>query len=1093
MKFFLSLVVLFCVLASSGPARAAASGKSLEEHFSIAQTAFKENRLDEAADNFTIVAEKLAAANQPDKARAIYNNVAVIRIKQEKWQDGYDVYVKALALKGPVAPDFLKKAVGNMAFCADKAGRHDLKAEAIARLFAAKVPLEADEHLNFLSMQGDAYRAGERYALACQSYEKALALPNVPADKLPLLLTSLGLCQGNLGRYPQALQSLEKALAAAKAAKAQLSIVEAGSNIGIIYWEMGQYDKAVQYLGQAMQDSKTFNLRRNEGVDSNNLGLVYKNAGQIGVAVNYVDAALAIAREVKNRRDEAIALSNRALLSRMKGQFAAARQDYNEALAIYREVAFTEGEASSLMGLARIDVLKDRNYLAALDKLNRAAAIYEKLGNPGFLAECYVQLGQAYQKLAAPDRKTRDLIFDDEDEIETGTITPAEALAKSGEYFDKARKLAEQTGRKEMLWGSLHGLAFAAREKNDLNQAEKHYAQAIQVVLSMKGAEEKPDLLLEFLRSKDDLFAEAMDVCARLYEQTKNPDLLRKQLEYDEIYRNEVMRANMKTASLAYEDPAKKSLYDDVVRLSASKKKAEDAARRAGSGSGETARAESILSSQDATVVAREFESKLAQWKSSYPADAVLFDSVASVDLNKLRGNLGADQAILQYLPLEDSLIIMVVTRESVDMKKVAVSYQKLAELIRDQFIARDIEFFGHSGQAKINGETNICYSDEGGCYEQALKDLETMYSWLYAPVAAQLENKPRLYIVTSKYLSYVPFAALISSRSADRPHFLVEDKIITLSRLSFLSESLGAAGQRAAAGSIIAVGDPVNQPLEVVLGRLDGAQKEARDAVEAVKAANPSAKTVLLVDSSATKSAWRSSLQNNKYSIFYFATHGVPFAEMQHDSAKIAKSVRKAEADGRTSIAGNDLGLYKDFLSYYGKTFPNNSHLNGFLFMAYPDSDSGVLTLKDILEMPDSSFDEASLAVLSACNTAVSYSPKVIKSNAAQLDLESKEAAAELAAAGWTPGVDQVCLTDTFMKKKFRNVYGTLWFADDLSSSIIMSRFMANLQTLPPAEALRDAQLEYLKNPPAGNPPAGVGDYPLHPFFWACGNIFGQ
>lgn len=1087
MKFVLSLLALFCVL-TAGQAQAAA-GKSLEEHFSIAQTAFKENRLDEAAENFKIVAEKLAAANQLDKARAMYNNVAVIRIKQEKWQEAYDVYVQALALKGPVAPDFLKKAVGNMAFCADKAGRHDLKAEAVERVFSAKAPLEAAEHLNFLSMQGDAYRAGERYALACRSYEKALALPNLPADKLPLLLTSLGLSQGNLGRYPQALQSLQKALDSAKKANAQLSIVEAGSNIGIIYWEMGQYDKAAQFLSQAMQDSRAFNMRRNEGVDSNNLGLVYKSAGQIGVAVNYIDSALAIAREVKNRRDEAIALSNRALLARMKGQFAPARQDYLAALAIYREVAFTEGEASALMGLAKLDVLQNRDYLAALEKLNRAAAIYEKLDNPGFLAECYVQLGQAHQKFAAPNRKTRDLIFEDEDEVETGSITLEQALAKSREYFDKARALAEQTGRKEMLWGALHGLAFAAREKNDLSQAEKYYAQAIQVVLSMKGAEENPDLLLEFLRSKDDLFAEAMDVCARLYEQSKNPELLKKQLEYDEIYRNEVMRANMKTAALTYEDPGKKDLYDDVVRLSASKKKAEDAARRARAGSGDTARAESILSGQDADAVAKEFESKLAQWKSRYPDDAVLFDSVATVDLNLLRGNLGADQAILQYLPLEDSLIITVITKESVDMKKVPVSYQKLAEMIRDQFIARDIEFFGHSGQAKINGETNICYSDEGLCYEQALKDLETMYAWLYAPVAEQLQSKTRLYIVTSKYLSYVPFSALVSHKQADgRPYFLIEDKVITLSRLSFLSQSLGKTAPQLAAGNIIAVGDPVNQPLEVVLARLDGAQKEAKDAVDAVKAANPSATAILMVDSSATKSAWRKHLRDNKFSVFYFATHGVPFAEMQHDSAKIAKGVRKAEANGRSEIGGKDLGLFKDFLAYYEKTFPNSSHLNGFLFMAYPDSENGVLTLKDILEMPDSSFDNASLAVLSACNTAVSYSPKVIKSNAAQQDLESKEAAAELAAAGWTPGVDQVCLTDTFMKKKFRNVYGTLWFADDTSSSVIMGKFMTNLQTLPPAQALREAQLAYLQNPPDG-----LGDYPLHPYFWACGNIFGQ
>ena len=1055
----------------------AATAKDIEASFAKGQAAFKENRLDDAAREFGAAADGLAGMKQTDKARAVYGNVAIIRMKQERWQDALDVYAKALALPGKTQPDALVKMTRNIVVCAEKTGQPEVKAGAIATMLAAKPALSPEDTVNFLAMQGDAYRAAERYALACQAYEKALASKNLkPATRLALL-TGLGLSQGNLGRYPKALTSLEAARKEAEAVKAPMPLVESTSNIGVLYWEMGRYDKAASSLSRALAYAKEFSLRRNEGVDANNLGLVYKNAGKLPEASGWIDQALAIAREVKNRRDEAIALSNRALLARMNGDSEAALRDYTEALSIYREVKFREGEASTLMGLARLDMTSGKNYPAALDKLTQAAALYEELGNPGFLAEAYVQLGFLYQKVATPKRTSRDLVFE-EAEPTIVEISPAEAIAQSGEYFAKALPLAEQTGRKEMIWSALHGLAFAAVEQGDLAGAEGLYGKAITVVLSMKGAEENPDLLMDFLRDKDDLFAQAISVCARLYKEKNDPALLKKQMEYDEIYRNEVMRANMKMAAINYADPKKRALYDDIVRLSASKKKAEAAANATKGDKGEAAKSENVIASGDAASIAKEYEAKLAQWKKQYPQDAVLFDSAAAVDTTKLQAKLAPDQAIVQYIPLDDSLVILVTAKDVSTMVSVPVSYKDLAILIRDRFIAENIEDFGH---AKM---------DEKLGYEQAVKLLEEMASYMYEPVRETLQGKDRLYFLTSKYLSYVPFSALVTGRNADgSPRYLVEEKTVSLTRLSFLQQALMEPKKAPKGTSIIAVGDPKHDSLEVVLPRLDGAKVEAENAVKTIKTLDGKARTSLFTDAAATKSAWKKDVAANKYSVMYFATHGIPYAEMKHDYSRIKKAVKKADEAGRNTIGKRDIGEFREFISLYEKTFTNHSHLNGFLFLAYPDAEeNGMLTLREIMELPDSAFENADLAVLSACNTAVSYSPKVVKNENVAADLEAAEASAELAAAGWTPGVDQVCLVDTFMKRNFRNVYGTLWFADDTASSQIMSDFLPRLKDTAPAEALRAAQLSYLKNPPKG-----LSEYPTHPYFWACGNIFGQ
>ena len=1074
-KRLLLAVVILCLPIN---AIAAVSAKDMEKAFASGQTAYKEGRLDDAATSFTSAAEALVALKQQDKARAVYNNVAIVRMKQERWQDAYDVYVKLFSLQGKLDPAFHIKAVGNMAFCAEKAQRHDLKAEAIATLLASKTKIAPPDLLNFLAMQGDAYRASERYALACQSYEKALAMKDVPEDKKGTLLTGLGLAQGNLGRYPKALESLTAALKSATDTKQQMAIVEATSNIGIIYWEMGQYEKAAQTLKDALVYAKDFKLRRNEGVDNNNMGLVYKSAGQLKDAISHIDLAIDIAREVENLRDEAIALSNRALLFRMNGENKIARENYAKALEMYRKVTFTEGEASTLMGLAKMDVVVDKNYEAALEKLNAAVAIYEKLENPGFLAEAYVQLGQLYQKIATPNRKTRDLVFEDEEPKATD-LSPEDALAKSKEFYSKAKPLAEVTGRKEMIWSALHGLGFVEREANSLKAAFDHYSQAIDVVLSMKGSEENPDLLIEFLRNKDDLFAEAIDVCTRLYEQEKDPAMLRKQMEYDEIYNNEVVRAHGKMAALSYAEPEKKALYDEVIQLTSTKKKAEAATRNAAKAENPTAKAEQKIVTEDASLAEKEFEAKLKLWKSRYPNDAVLFDSTASVNLDDLRSKLTPDQAIVQYIPLEDSLIILTATNEEVAMTRVAIAYDKLASLVRDRMLAENVE-----GMTRIDLGKPGQKEKEDQLYKDMFEIFGTLYTYLYGPVAEKLKDKTHLYLVTSKFLSYVPYAALITGTHEDgSPKFLVEEKILSLNRLSFLADlDPKEAKKTLSRTDIIAVGNPSHSVLKQA--SLDGAESEAQNAVNAMKNINPETKATVLLTSEATESAWIKAASETPYSVMYFATHGVPFAETMFFENRVRETSEKSKNEKTKERA-------KDTLEFIKKAFPNKSHLYAYLYMTYPDEGySGTLTLKKILELPESVFSNANLAVLSACNSAVTYSPKVLHDKDAQTELENSEAREALVEAGWTPGLDQVCLMDSFMKRNFRNVYGNLWAADDTASAYIMKAFLDNLKEHPTAAAYREAQLDFLRNPPKA---LTYTQYPKHPTYWACGNIFGQ
>ena len=81
--------------------------------------------------------------------------------------------------------------------------------------------------------QGDAYRALEIYAPASAAYDKAAHL--LPQDADPRvrgrLLTAMGLCQGNMGDFASASESLTQAKELAARISEPLTVAEADSNL----------------------------------------------------------------------------------------------------------------------------------------------------------------------------------------------------------------------------------------------------------------------------------------------------------------------------------------------------------------------------------------------------------------------------------------------------------------------------------------------------------------------------------------------------------------------------------------------------------------------------------------------------------------------------------------------------------------------------------------------------------------------------------------------------------------------------------------------------------------------------------------------
>lgn len=1079
MKKFSALLLVICVCfiplkAYCGP---------LEDSFAAAQKAYKENKLDIAVQEFAKVVNILIKNKQYPQARLILGNIAVIKIKQEKYAEAVSEYQKALKLPGKIVDDFQVKAWQNMAVCHHHLNEFALKADNLEKLIK-KAEVKKDSNLYDLYAQlGDAYKNLEIYSKAAAAYERAAKLlPAEKTDVLNKIYTGWALCAGNLGDFKKAETLLTAVISSEKAEP--ITKAESSSNLGILKWEQGNYGDAVKLLSQSLEIEKASMLRRNEGVDSNNYGLVLKSVGKHDKALEYFNTAINIAREQGNIRDEAIALSNIALVSRILGDFVKAKQDYLKALELYKQIEFKEGQASTLMGLGKIYEVSENNFNLALDHYRQANAIYEELQMPRGIAESLNQMGRVLRKAAAPQRATRDLVFDDE-EITLPVVEPAAALQESVASYGKALEIAKQLGTKELIWSAYQGLGFALNEEGKKAEALDHYEKAISLVITMRGSKAEAELLGEYIKDKKELFTEAMEICTALFKETGKSEYMVRAMELDEILRNEIIKANTQVADLNYAEKDKQALYSSLLSVSAQKDKVNANASMPFPASSATPeqkqkaelqKQESEQSQKQAKILEAKYNELLTEWKKRYPADVALFDSNAKIDTKAVQAVLADNELVLNYISLPDSLVIVSIAKEFVRIYMEPVSAKEIDKKIKTDFLYNIIEKDGRSLSRGLDATA------EQATISRVMPLLQEMYGILIKPVEKDIANKDRLIIVSSGFLASFPFAALTADISDPlQAEFLIEKKEIVYSRLSFFSHKQHTQDILSDI-TLLAAGNPRNTKVDI-LADLEGAENE----VKTVSAMNGMIfqPNDVKYREEATETWFKNSLRDNKYKLLYFATHGMPFSDTYANFKQYDKAKDGSKGKER----------FRPSIEFMRKSLIGISPLNGYLYMAVSDEDDGLLTVKEITEMPDSYFSDAQLVVLSACNTGVTFIPKALKNDEMINEFNSETIQKEMVKLGWTPGVDQISFVDTFMRKGIKYSYGTLWFADDAASSYLLKSLGSRLVGSTVSSAYTECIREYLKLAKQGEPVLGEGYTTVaqHPYFWACGAIFGN
>jgi tetratricopeptide (TPR) repeat protein len=168
------------------------------------------------------------------------------------------------------------------------------------------------------------------------------------------LLIGLSAAYFDLGRYQEALQCSEGALAIRRELGDRYGECSCLHNLGYICRLLNQADNAIAWSLQALALSRETGHTRGVAAAVNNLGEIYLETARPQDALGYFSESLDAARAAGDSYAEADAMDNMGMANRALGHFKQAMDLLKQALAARHAVGDRHGEATTLLHLGEL-------------------------------------------------------------------------------------------------------------------------------------------------------------------------------------------------------------------------------------------------------------------------------------------------------------------------------------------------------------------------------------------------------------------------------------------------------------------------------------------------------------------------------------------------------------------------------------------------------------------------------------------------------------------------------------------------------------------------------------------------------------------
>jgi CHAT domain-containing protein/tetratricopeptide (TPR) repeat protein len=725
-----------------------------------------------------------------------------------------------------------------------------LWSDALTRSRAAADTLAEARALTWLGLA--AWRQGD-YQAARGLGESALRIKRGLARDADLFKSynALGLLAWNEGRLADATELFGQAAAAARASDDRKGIAAASGNLALVQTELGQFEEARRGFDSMRVAGRTISDPRIEGNALTNLGMLavrvgdagaavplldsalvrYREAsyptgeqnalGQLGtayaalgqprLALAMLDSALGLARRQGLRQDEASDLEAMAELYREAGDTRRALDIYHRAEPINRELGLAVEAGADLRSVAELqmeagslDEARDAG-LRALETHRQAEARYEEFTDLLLLADLAARSNrepEAFARLDSARVIARALGV--RRPVAELALAEAGLAARAGRPHDALRALAAGRSALDGLGYGMEeeALRLEARVLADaglLDSAAAVGRRAVAALERVRGGYESGQLRASYLADRQGTYAELAEVLRRLgrtEEAFEVADASRGRTLVEGL-------ANVRRDSVGGGGAARDlRRADDLLRTIAA---LADQLRDVEAGGADSSTAQRARFLDERLTSAREeFEElsvRLQETRS--PTTALL--GAARPAAPAMLGSLRDDEAILEYQPVADSLLIFVGRRHAVRVVAVPLPPGGLASRVR---LAREL-IADRSADAKRVGPV-----------------MSGLYDLLIGPGkrTGALAGTRDLVIVPHGVLAYLPFAALIDPESGR--YLMADFGLVTMPSAAALAglRSRGGGAPGLSRAEIFAP-DPTRLPSTGVEARALGRQ----------------------------------------------------------------------------------------------------------------------------------------------------------------------------------------------------------------------------------------------------------------------------
>jgi tetratricopeptide (TPR) repeat protein len=418
-------------------------------------------------------------------------NAAVLEIQDGRWQFAHDKLREGVLL--------------NMA-AEEQRGRHGAVAAVIEKLYAADLGEhyaalafhfgqagKREQERHYLGLAAERAQATYANEAAIEAYERLLGLLADEAEKVEVLLKVAAVLK-LVGRWPEAEERLQGALAAAGTLPSATVLARCRYALGGLRRSQGMYHEAMEWLEQAAVGFMA--AQDKEGLRQTYLeiGEVRYRQGEYGQAREQLSKSLALAQETGDQAGMALAVHTLGSVAYSQGAYGEARSRYQESFTIQQALDDRLGMANSFNNLGNL-AYKQGDFDAAKvyyhESLALRRAIGDKwgmsaaLGNLGivpYLQGDYAAAKPLWEESLALRRELGDKwsIAGSVDNL--GLIAFAEGeLAKAVGLYQESLALRREIGDKQGIGITLSNLAHAALDLGDYGAARQHYQESLRL------------------------------------------------------------------------------------------------------------------------------------------------------------------------------------------------------------------------------------------------------------------------------------------------------------------------------------------------------------------------------------------------------------------------------------------------------------------------------------------------------------------------------------------------------------------------------------------------------------------------------------